>query len=101
MDSGRRWPFRRRFGRFARFSLDVPATGMLPSAAMIRHHWTHVACVLTLSLASVVPAAAQTFVNFESGQVRPLALSPDATRLFPLNTPPTHPHPFPPPLAAT
>ncbi|MGH7787487.1 MAG: hypothetical protein ACRERC_11510 [Candidatus Binatia bacterium] len=33
------------------------------------------------------PAAAQSFVNFETGQVRPLALSPDGTRLFAVNTP--------------
>ena len=28
-----------------------------------------------------------SFTNFESGQVRPLALSPDGTRLFAVNTP--------------
>jgi DNA-binding beta-propeller fold protein YncE len=33
------------------------------------------------------PAAAGSFVTFESGQVRPLALSPDGTRLFAVNTP--------------
>ncbi len=33
------------------------------------------------------PAGAQSFVNFESGQVRPLALSPDGSRLFAVNTP--------------
>src|SRR5262249_1991721 len=54
-------------------------------AAMIRHHWTRLA--LALSLAGALPAAAQSFVNFESGQVRPLALSPDRTRLFAVNTP--------------
>src|SRR5262245_45632926 len=35
-------------------------------------------------------AAAQTqssFVEFESGQVRPLAISPDGSRLFAVNTP--------------
>src|SRR5262245_24431350 len=32
-------------------------------------------------------AAAPSFVEFESGQVRPLALSPDGTRLFAVNTP--------------
>jgi len=32
-------------------------------------------------------AGAQSFVNFESGQVRPLAMSPDGTRLFAANTP--------------
>src|SRR5215510_3001326 len=30
---------------------------------------------------------AQSFVNFESGHVRPLAMSPDGTRLFAVNTP--------------
>jgi DNA-binding beta-propeller fold protein YncE len=39
-------------------------------------------------LATVTIAGAQpTFVNFESGPVRPLALSPDGTRLFVANTP--------------
>ncbi len=37
----------------------------------------------------LVPTAALAngYVNFESGQVRPLALSPDGTRLFAVNTP--------------
>src|SRR5262245_38028597 len=30
---------------------------------------------------------AQSFTNFESGHVRPLALSPDGSRLFAVNTP--------------
>ncbi len=40
-------------------------------------------------LAAVAGAAPGTgsFVTFESGQVRPLALSPDGTRLFAVNTP--------------
>ena len=33
------------------------------------------------------PAARASFVTFESGQVRPLALSPDGARLFAVNTP--------------
>ena len=41
--------------------------------------------LLCSSLAAVAPAAA--FVTFESGQVRPLALSPDGTPLFAVNTP--------------
>jgi DNA-binding beta-propeller fold protein YncE len=43
--------------------------------------------VIGLGLAA--PALAQTpdFVEFESGQVRPLALSPDGTRLFAVDTP--------------
>ncbi len=40
-----------------------------------------------LLAAAVVPARAQTFTAFESGQVRPLAMSPDGTRLFAVNTP--------------
>src|SRR5499425_2594899 len=40
-------------------------------------------------LAVVTPAAA-SFVTFESGQVRPLALSPDGTHLFAVNTPDNH-----------
>jgi YVTN family beta-propeller protein len=39
-----------------------------------------------LLLLAAVPARA-TFVTFESGQVRPLALSPDGTKLFAVNTP--------------
>jgi DNA-binding beta-propeller fold protein YncE len=42
--------------------------------------------VLTL-LATATVAGAQSFVNFESGHVRPLALSPDGSRLFAVNTP--------------
>ncbi|MEW6271507.1 MAG: hypothetical protein AB1689_19670, partial [Thermodesulfobacteriota bacterium] len=41
-----------------------------------------------LAIAAPPGAHAQTsFVNFESGQVRPLAMSPDGTRLFAVNTP--------------
>ena len=36
----------------------------------------------------LVPApVTASFVTFESGQVRPLALSPDGSRLFAVNTP--------------
>src|SRR5262245_34033784 len=42
---------------------------------------------LLMMLVSSVPAFAGSFVNFESGQVRPLALSPDGSRLFAVNTP--------------
>jgi DNA-binding beta-propeller fold protein YncE len=34
-----------------------------------------------------IPAHAASFTTFESGQVRPLALSPDGTRLYAVNTP--------------
>jgi hypothetical protein len=41
-----------------------------------------------LCVAAATPAGAQTsFVEFESGPVRPLAMSPDGTRLFAVNTP--------------
>src|SRR5262249_53069203 len=53
-----------------------------------------VAVVGSLLLAPMRPGTASasgspsgSFVNFESGQVRPLALSPDGTRLFAVNTP--------------
>ena len=43
-----------------------------------------------VALALAVPSVALaqgSFVNFESGHVRPLALSPDGSRLFAVNTP--------------
>ncbi|MFT5441269.1 MAG: DNA-binding beta-propeller fold protein YncE, partial [Myxococcota bacterium] len=43
-------------------------------------------CALLASLAA--PAfAAPSFINFESGQVRPLAITPDGTKLIAVNTP--------------
>lgn len=46
---------------------------------------------LSLSLTTMMPQAAQaaspSFIAFESGQVRPLAMSSDGTRLFAVNTP--------------
>ncbi len=46
------------------------------------------AVITILALVFARPAAAQpSFVNFESGHVRPLALSPDGSRLFAVNTP--------------
>jgi DNA-binding beta-propeller fold protein YncE len=45
-------------------------------------------CALLVLLFAAGLAGAQTdFLTFESGQVRPLALSPDGTRLFAVNTP--------------
>src|SRR5262245_10556850 len=45
-------------------------------------------CVAALLLAIVnAPAWCASFVAFESGQVRPLALTPDGSRLLALNTP--------------
>src|SRR5215470_8078054 len=42
-------------------------------------------CLPAVALASGSPSG--SFVNFESGQVRPLALSPDGSRVFATNTP--------------
>src|SRR5262245_28673772 len=48
------------------------------------HH--RLPAALLLALLAVAPASA-SFTTFETGQVRPLALSPDGTRLFAVNTP--------------
>src|SRR5436309_8532853 len=42
---------------------------------------------LLLAVALSAAPAAASFVTFETGQVRPLALSPDGTQLFAVNTP--------------
>ena len=48
----------------------------------------HGLCALLVLLFAAGVASAQTdFLTFESGQVRPLALSPDGSRLFAVNTP--------------
>ena len=46
-------------------------------------------CAVTSLVTVFSPTAveAQSFVAFESGQVRPLAMSPDGNRLFAVNTP--------------
>src|SRR5262245_56479591 len=41
----------------------------------------------TLAVLTTAAPVRANFVEFESGQVRPLALSPDKTRLFAVNTP--------------
>ncbi|MBX3024472.1 hypothetical protein KF840_06130 [bacterium] len=43
--------------------------------------------IVAAALASPALVAAESFTAFESGQVRPLALSPGGTRLFAVNTP--------------
>src|SRR5438552_5961798 len=43
--------------------------------------------VLVALLVASPPPVGASFVTFESGQVRPLALSPDGTRLFAVDTP--------------
>ena len=46
-----------------------------------------VAILAALTLLVGVGAAEASFVTFESGQVRPLALTPDGLRLLAVNTP--------------
>ena len=48
---------------------------------------TRIASALLLLAACASPALGASFVTFESGQVRPLAVSPDGTHLFATNTP--------------
>src|SRR6516225_74175 len=43
--------------------------------------------IAVAGLLAVATASAASFVTFETGQVRPLALSPDGTQLFATNTP--------------
>src|SRR5271169_1554861 len=62
---------------------------MMPSAFdwLLRRACRAFAWLALLTFAVVFPALASPFVTFESGQVRPLAQSPDGTRLFAVNTP--------------
>ncbi len=46
-----------------------------------------IVAIATAALLSIGRLGAAQFVNFESGHVRPLALSPDGGRLFAVNTP--------------
>jgi DNA-binding beta-propeller fold protein YncE len=50
----------------------------------LRSHLVHMATVAFLSVPAMTEAS---FVNFESGHTRPLALSPDGSLLFAVNTP--------------
>ena len=67
--------------------MAAPAFRILPGPRRLRV----LIGLLGLTLAGAAAAHAQSapgsFVNFESGHVRPLALSPDGTRLFAVNTP--------------
>src|SRR3989442_8032506 len=53
---------------------------------MVRSLRLALRALLVVSLALAAPAGA-TYVTFETGQVRPPALSPDGSHLFPINTP--------------
>ena len=59
--------------------------GWLPTPAFARRARLHLA--MAVALAGVVPHGAAAFVTFETGQVRPLALTPDGQTLLALNTP--------------
>src|SRR5581483_9618217 len=62
--------------------MEPPAAHRPPGGdSMLRRFWP-VACLL-----AVASTAHASFTTFETGQVRPLALSPDGTRLFAVNTP--------------
>ena len=56
----------------------APCTRLLCCAMVLIVSWS--------AAASIIPSG-KTFWLFESGQVRPLALSPDGTRLYAVNTP--------------
>src|SRR5436190_15810702 len=43
--------------------------------------------IALLSLCASTAAAQPSYLNFEAGQARPLAMSPDGARLFAVNTP--------------
>lgn len=56
-------------------------------SAPLRHSLRALALSLSLFGAAASQAASPPFIAFESGQVRPLAQSPDGTKLYAVNTP--------------
>src|SRR6185503_1339382 len=69
-------------------TVEGAGTARVPAGAMRRRAMRFVAVVaVVVALLGARSACAQTFTNFESGHVRPLALSPDGSRLFAVNTP--------------
>ena len=52
-----------------------------------RRAWSLLVAILAMAFASPVGAAAPSFLTFESGPVRPLAISPNGQLLFAVNTP--------------
>ena len=57
------------------------ATGLTAALALLA------ACLATLEAITPAARAADEFTNFESGQVRPVALTPSRDRLLAVNTP--------------
>jgi YVTN family beta-propeller protein len=53
----------------------------------VRGYRSVLLAVVLAHAASMAPSASASFVTFETGQVRPLALSPDGNRLYAVNTP--------------
>ena len=58
-----------------------------PFGGLSQYVCAALASVVLLTFAAAPVALAASFVTFESGQVRPLALSPDGARVFAVNTP--------------
>ena len=55
---------------------------------LMRSRFIVASSLMACGLLLTPPASAQsTFITFESGQVRPVALSPDGNQLFAVNTP--------------
>ncbi|MFM7141031.1 MAG: YncE family protein, partial [Alphaproteobacteria bacterium] len=73
------------FDRFERQRVAVPASP--PARARTARNALLLAAILALLSATGGVALAGSFTNFESGQVRPLALTPDGSTLLAVNTP--------------
>ena len=69
------------------YSVDTHSVDGGGSFDMTRSRSPKSAVAILVLLASASLAWAQTFTTFETGQVRPLALSPDGTQLLAVNTP--------------
>jgi DNA-binding beta-propeller fold protein YncE len=67
--------------------MEASATRTAPVQRMFRIMLGVLATLPFASSAARAQSAPGSFVNFESGHVRPLALSPDGARLFAVNTP--------------
>src|ERR1041384_7663421 len=53
----------------------------------MRHRFRILYLILIALMPATSPLWAQSYVNFEGKQTRPICLSPDGTRLFAVNTP--------------
>jgi DNA-binding beta-propeller fold protein YncE len=57
------------------------------SRSLMRQALAFMALVLTLAISAAPSLAQPSFITFESGQVRPVALTPDGSTLLAVNTP--------------